>query len=291
MQDIVNGVRRGDPQAMDELYTENKGLLYRLSRRYTRACERDRAVDEEDLIQAGYIGLLAAARAWEPDRGGWPTIAVLYVKNAMRGALGIHDKRDRAEHGALSLDKPLADDEDSSLLNTLKDNSLPDTGEAVALDDLRRKVRAEVRNLNSRHAAGVIYAHDIDGRSYRKISEETGITKNEIRQIRNKGFDELRKSPTILTLINLEDRTRYYAHKGYRAFSSSWSSVVEDAVIWRLEQYYSGGSCEAGAQPMPECDPSGGTKTTMREFVRKGRFKRITPPPLSETKPEVQSCL
>jgi DNA-directed RNA polymerase sigma subunit (sigma70/sigma32) len=157
----------------------------------------------------------------------------------MREALGIRGTRIRAEHNAVSLDKPLSGSEDFSLLDTIKDDSLPDTGETLLLNDLRRQVRAEVKNLNSNHAADIIYAHDIDGRSYQEISEETGISKNYIPQIRAKGFKELRKSPTLFALISLDERTRYYAHKGYRAFSSSWSSVVEDAVIWRLEQYYS----------------------------------------------------
>jgi hypothetical protein len=30
MQDIIDGVKLGDPQAMEDLFTENKGRLYML---------------------------------------------------------------------------------------------------------------------------------------------------------------------------------------------------------------------------------------------------------------------
>ena len=47
----------------EALYEQNKGLLHTMAQRYAEACERDRAVSVEDLMQAGFLGLVEAARS------------------------------------------------------------------------------------------------------------------------------------------------------------------------------------------------------------------------------------
>ena len=49
----------------ESLYAQNKGLLIVLARHYARACELDRAVSEEDLVQAGFLALVRAKQTEE----------------------------------------------------------------------------------------------------------------------------------------------------------------------------------------------------------------------------------
>ena len=52
----------------EALYEQNRGLLVMMARQYAGACEMDRAVSEEDLVQAGFLALVRAAKTF--DRAG-----------------------------------------------------------------------------------------------------------------------------------------------------------------------------------------------------------------------------
>jgi DNA-directed RNA polymerase specialized sigma subunit len=75
-----------------ELYKANRGLLHRLARRYAAI---DTAADIEDLMQAGYLGLVEAERTYGADEGTWYAWAALHVRRAMREAVGIGSTRKR----------------------------------------------------------------------------------------------------------------------------------------------------------------------------------------------------
>lgn len=241
MQEIVDGVMRGDAQSMEDLFTRNRGLLYRLSQRYKTACDRDRAVSEEDLIQAGYLGLVEAAHAWEPERGAWVSLASLYVRKHMCKALGLRGKRIRAEHGAMSLDEPIpgGDDAETTRMDLLEDTTAQPVDEDLLLHDLQRQVREAVQALDDPRMRYVVERHDFEGQTYRAISSDMGFSHQYIKQLGDKARRLLKKDQRIRELATayaLDQDTRFHAHKGVSGFNSSWSSVVEDAALWRIER-------------------------------------------------------
>lgn len=236
MQEVAEAVKRGDQQAMEDLFIKNRGLLYSLAKRYKSACERDRAADIDDLIQAGYIGLVNAVRAWEPERGAWSNIAMMCVKKTMRQAVGIRGTRIRAEHGAVELDKPIGEDAAASLMDILEDDTAPGIEDAFLVGDLRRQVREAVNDLGGNQAR-VIWAHDIEcTKTYDEIGAEMGLTKERVRQIREKGHAVLRKNQVLRDLAGIDEQTRFYAHKGITAFNADWTSTTEAAALWRIER-------------------------------------------------------
>ena len=36
--------------------------------------------------------------------------------------------------------------------------------------------------------------------------------------------------------FTLDELTRFHSHKGFTAFNRDWTSVTEDAALWRIEQ-------------------------------------------------------
>lgn len=239
MQEVVDGVRRGDAQAMEDLFTRNRGLLYKLSQRYRTACQRDRATSEEDLIQAGYLGLVEAARAWDSERGAWSTAAVMYVKKNMREAVGLHSKRIRAEHDAVSLEEPVSGGDDTARVDLLEDSTAQPVEESVILQDLQHRVREAVQALDDPQMRYVVEKHDLEGLSYLSIGSDMGFTHNQVRQLGDKAWRRLksdRRMRALALAYSLDQDTRFHAHKGLRAFNSTWSSVVEDAVLWRNDK-------------------------------------------------------
>ena len=216
-----------------ELYTTNKGLLFKLARRYIHV---DPAVDTDDLVQAGYTGLVEAERTYDASKGkGWVSWATWYVKNAMQAAVGIRGTKERAHLHAVSLDAPIGDDEDGgTLLDTLADESLPEASSGLVESERTTAVQEAVNRLESERRE-TIQRYYFQRQSLAQTGEGMGLTLVETRKLRKKALNDLRRDKDIRALW-LEEGTRYYAHKGVRAFNTDWTSVTEAAAIWRIEQ-------------------------------------------------------
>jgi RNA polymerase primary sigma factor len=230
MKELVEAIRNGDRAQLAELYEQNTGLLFTLARRYRG---RDPMVSDEDLMQAGFLGLAEAVDAWEPDRGAWSTIATLYVKKAMREALGLRGTRQRAHLGAISLDEPIGEDGDATRADLLVDESLPDADEQILDDERRAAVRAAVGRLEGRKR-DVVEWHDLEGQTLSLIGESMSLSLQRVNQLRKKAFKDLRRDRQLRRA--LDEDTRYYQRWGVSAFNSSWTSVTEKVALWRIEQ-------------------------------------------------------
>ena len=194
----------------------------------------DTAVDVDDLIQAGYMGLVEAERTYDASKGkSWAGWAAWHVKNAMAVAVGIKGTRERAHLHAVSLDAPLSDEEGAaSLLDTLADESIPDASTRLVEAERAATVRAAVDRLAGDRRE-VVRRHDLDGMSYAKTGEGMGISAEAVRGIRVKALRDLRRDWKLRRL--LDEETRFYQHKGVSAFNTDWTSVTEAAALWRIE--------------------------------------------------------
>lgn len=75
--------KAGDAAARDRLIEANLGLVHHAMNRRLRR-HRHRRVDEDDLMQAGTIGLMKAIERWNPDRGKLSTYAMQEITASMR---------------------------------------------------------------------------------------------------------------------------------------------------------------------------------------------------------------
>lgn len=64
-----------DTKARNDLVTRNIGLAYYFVNKY-----KNRGISFQDLLSAGYLGLLNAAMNYDPDRGSFGTCAWVYIK-------------------------------------------------------------------------------------------------------------------------------------------------------------------------------------------------------------------
>ena len=53
----------------EDFNRDNVRLLWYLARKYAPACALDRAVDVDDLVQAGFFGLIRAKETFDESRG------------------------------------------------------------------------------------------------------------------------------------------------------------------------------------------------------------------------------
>lgn len=83
--ELLERVQRGETQAYGPLLEPYRALLRHLA---WRLCLPGVALPEEELVQAGYVGLMQAAQRFDPGRGTrFITYAVPWALGEMRAAL------------------------------------------------------------------------------------------------------------------------------------------------------------------------------------------------------------
>jgi len=156
--------------------------------RYVRAIARSYTglgLDLDDLIQEGSLGLLAAARTYDPTRGvPFTAYARLPIKHAICRALS-------ADARASFL--PLAE---------------PDDGGSDAADRLhdaeaRAAVRQAVAGLDARWRQVMVLRHGlIDDRphSLAEVGRALGISRGRVREIETRAMSRLACEPRLVAL-------------------------------------------------------------------------------------------
>ena len=221
----------GELYLMGELWENNQGLVRYIAKRYREDCGR--LFDDDDLIQAGYLGLHAAAMLYSAERGAsFTTYAVFHIRRAMREVAGLRGKRD-ALVDARPLDAPMGDDGDDTLLDLI---ATPCEDFPVELEELCQIIRAAVGRIRDRKAREVIQAVYWDGVSLVDYARSEEISPHGAGERLQRGYAILRKDPKIIGLALAEGYdTGYFRYKGLGAYRGTGTSAVEDIVI-RQEQ-------------------------------------------------------
>ena len=106
---LVEAAQKGDLEAESELLRRFDPLVHRVVRRLRlpAGCEPD------DLLQEARIGLLAAIRAWQHDRGPFPAFADRCVHNhALMAVKALYAQKHQVLNLAVSLDsQPIGEGE------------------------------------------------------------------------------------------------------------------------------------------------------------------------------------
>ena len=78
--DLIKAAHEGDRKAMDQLISQNMGLVKTVARRFI-----GRNAEYEDLVQIGTIGMIKAIRSFDPSRGTtFSTYAVPLIVGEIR---------------------------------------------------------------------------------------------------------------------------------------------------------------------------------------------------------------
>lgn len=91
-EELAERLQNGEDVQLD-LYEQNKRLLFWCMKPYRQHAE------EQDMLQAGFIGLIEAARRYDPGQGGFSNYAVHWIRAEMRKCLGcgVHIPANRRE--------------------------------------------------------------------------------------------------------------------------------------------------------------------------------------------------
>ncbi len=94
----------------------------------------------------------------------------------------------------VSVDAPFSDDEDGSLLDVLSNEDTPDTDDQLVKESLREEITRALGILNDRERKVLKAVYGIDGpeMTLEEISEKYDLTRERVRQIKEKALRRLR---------------------------------------------------------------------------------------------------
>ena len=191
------------------------GLIVFVARKYLPYC--DRAADFDDLIQAGHIGLLCAKATYKPDKGPWPSWAVIHMRNEMRAAIGLRGTKTRPERYAVSLDAPITE-EGGTLMDVLPGAPV-NLQEGIDREQLCQIVRESVAGLPDDLQRESVEMIDLGGLSVDAAAEAARTTPARIRTARERAYRKLRTEPVMLELAEAYGLwRRSYERCGLQAF-------------------------------------------------------------------------
>lgn len=239
-EEIVARIQNGEAGLLDMLLEQNRGIIWRVAMRYRYQAERNRGLDGEDLLQAARLGMVEAVPFWDAERGMFLTVATLYMRKSIRGALGIRTAKERIENVAppASLSAPVGEDNsDSTLGDCIADPNAIDpqlAAEEALMDEFtRRTVREAVEGLPEPQRS-VVWGYYLEGRTVLTMAEQIGLDPDNIRTIQRKGVRHLGRN-RALCLLWAEYEAVPYWHQTLAEWKNNHTSAVEAAAMKREE--------------------------------------------------------
>jgi len=189
--------------------TEHRGLIKLVIDRHRYAAPRIRgSLQREDLVQAGYMGFLRAAKTFDPAKGSWSTYACQWIRSAIGKLICDHAsdvripsnlqhaRRKRGERmRALiaHLDAPLRSDGESTLLDLLP------APEAESTDVEQKEAKARLAPLLraaslSERERDVLTRRFIRDQTLSTIANHFGLSRERVRQIEADALDSLQRA-------------------------------------------------------------------------------------------------
>ncbi|MCD7753894.1 MAG: sigma-70 family RNA polymerase sigma factor [Clostridiales bacterium] len=185
----------------------------------------------EDLYQAGFLAVAAAAETYDPEGGkSFPGWLMYYLRKAFAQAAGYQSQKRDPLQRADSLDRPIdGNDPDGDSLGDLIASPVDEMAalEDEAEADWRREVVArEVARLPDRQGQALRLRY-WEGRTLEQTAAAFGVYPETVRQWEKKAFRTLRRSKDIRAMRQYVDlRTDYY-RGGF--------DPVGDNAVWREE--------------------------------------------------------
>lgn len=195
-EELVYLYQQGHKEALERLAEQNKRIIYKLANRYYT--EGTSSIDKEDLIQEGYLGLIAAADKYDPDnekKAQFLTYAIYWINQKMSRFV-----RTRCTNEETSLNTPIGDEGDSELMDYIEgvDYGFENVEEQLYIKQLREEldqVMNQYNTLKEREIIKLHYGWDTNKEMpLTDIGEIFDITKERIRQIESRALGKIRRS-------------------------------------------------------------------------------------------------
>ena len=234
-EDLVAVIQAGAPERMGELWEQVCGLVKWKVNHIMTAMEGfpGRGVEFDDLYQSGYPAMVAAVESYDPAAGAFSTWFMYHLKNAFAECAGYRTKKGRLDplNNALSMDKPLDDEADSSTFGEfVPDPKAAATMEAVEEQEYQKQLHDALElalGVVPEECSEVLRLRYYQDMSTNDCSGKLGIGVESVRRLEDKGIQILRKPKNAACLRSFLD-FNFYCCTGMTASSSHVPGVVPD---------------------------------------------------------------
>ena len=192
IQESKDGAER--KRLITELWNINQGIIYTYAYRYSTALN----VPLVDVIQESYISLVQAVKYYDSTK---PYKFTTYLSQTIKSV------PTRLVHGyddAISLNAIIGDTEETELLELIEDTqALEQFQDSIYLNDLSRHIYKALERLEPLQRDILVYIY-FNGDELQAIADRLTLTREKVRQIRDKALRDLRKDK------KLEEVAKYY---------------------------------------------------------------------------------
>ncbi len=178
-------VKEGDPGALNKLIEHNTRFVISVAKKY-----QGRGTPLGDLISEGNLGLIEAAKRFDPARGHrFITYAVWWIRQSILASV---DNGIKNSH--VSIDTPFGEDEDAGYISDTLQSPHAPTDHIVIEDSKRTDAERLLNQLSPRDKEIMKRLFGIDCKRPMAIDEvgkEFGLTQQRVGQIRDAALKNL----------------------------------------------------------------------------------------------------
>jgi RNA polymerase sigma factor (sigma-70 family) len=239
-EELVDRIKAGEKELILDLWQKVRKLVIKIIlRRYLPEDGCTNRVELDDLIQAGFIGMIGAIRDFDSSRGfRFTTYLGKHLANAAREALGIRTQKRDPLIDAISIDQSISSGQDDEISII---DALPDMTQQYVYDDLIDELAGkedintiftQIKQLEPIEKEFLIEKY-FNGRTFKEIGETHGTCYQDVRKKISDSLRKIRRSDVGQKIAGeryMDRNTNFYARKGLDSFNTSFSSVVEDIV-------------------------------------------------------------
>lgn len=220
---------KDDPKVKEKLILYNLKLVSWVARKY----HKEGRTELEDIFQSGILGLMKAIDKYEPDRGAsFSTVAVWYIRSAITRNIYRFSND-------ISLDDPIIDDEDITLLEAIPDDKVnvsDDVTSKVFMEQFKKEFKYKLDEFQY-EIIRLYYGLDCPEHTLKEIAEKHDKNTEQVRQARDKGLRTIRRSRFMDGIRKeLDNRTSFIRGKDYsqpKVKGGQYVSSVERIVLER----------------------------------------------------------
>ena len=190
-EDIIEEVKTGNKKALEFIITKYKELVnMKVSKYFIIGAEK------EDIVQEGLIGLFKAIKGYEGDKqNSFKTFANLCIERQLITAIKTSNRQKHMPlNSYLSLNLQAYEEDDTTLIEILKNNLLEDPLDTITKQEYYKNVETQISKSLSIFEKQVLQRY-MQGESYTIIADRLDApiksVDNAIQRIRKKALKNI----------------------------------------------------------------------------------------------------
>lgn len=174
-EELLNQINSGDESATDKIIIRYRSTVEAIAMKYINS-----PLEKDDLVQEGMIGLVAAIKSYNSDKGAkFVTYATRCINNSMQTALNKFSRlKDIPQSSIVELDEDLIDNMTGL---SAEDEFLAKESVSVLIDTLYEELSKFENEVLRLHIVGCSYTEIAD-----KLGKNPKAIDNAIQRIRKK---------------------------------------------------------------------------------------------------------